>query len=939
MSTRSSKLSSSAGSVLAYLKDESRTLQEYYDGFNEVWGKGAQTLGIERGITREQFERLFNGQNPHTGDQLTRVRHKKVVGEDGVESKVVDRNAMVDIVFGTPKSMSELLVASSAEMREQIIAATKRAAHQAFMKAIEREGKVARIPARLGAKRLRADGRLTDCTSQYVPADLIAVPVVQFTARDTETTLERGVADPHLHVHVPVFTMCQGPNGRWYTADEYGWKNEFNAKLRDQIFLGELARELEQLGIEIEYKDFDRARKGEVGWEVRGSNEEVRKHWSTNTERAWALRKAWEDEHESPMPEELLKEKLYKTRIAKSEATKQQDSDPVWELWERDLEKAGLRLGIPSPGEPVERDTNQAWETLQERLRDSNGFCRDGAEFDEKMLKGSIRRAAVGLGLDQEVLDGITRMYLNGDHDDIFVTRDAVEPEHRLFSTYALLDIEREIAEHRERMADRWLDITGPGGTGKSTVAGVGIHVLRTLDGAPITEPIDELVDRSCQQLEITLNDEQKRAAAEMVRIGEGCTHFVVASTAGATAERTGTKVKADAWGSVESLTARIDRGKLRVSPDTLLLVEEVGMVDTFRAGSLFKAVKDAPVVTMGDHKQLPAIGTSGWHVDALERHPAGTVELIEVRRFVNAQDARTYDLIRTGNAPKALADLNERGRVHEAATDSRRMADMFDKYRALRDSGQPARAVKMYFETNLEGDTANRFVQRDRLRRGEVGQQALVVELDERRWELREGDRIITLDPIYTRGQAPLANGIQGELRRIYPDGTGRVQLDKGGEVYIPLDGRVGLNYANTIHKGQGAEVEHALIGPGRATNANSGYTMNSRGAVESHTYISHESNGTIEDLGKAWQTGVEKTSLSRTLAERQRGQVAHELPPARSDELVHDVAMPPIDPNVDMSERFLDQRLLQDLPEQKLIEPSLDQSLDSDLGIGREL
>ena len=655
MSTRSSKLGGTSGGVISYLKDESRTLAEYYDGFTDVWGRAAHTLGIERGITREQFDRLFHGQDPHTGKQLARVRHKTVTAEDGTQSKVAERTPMIDVVFGTPKSVSELMLASTPEMREQIVKVIKEAAHEAF-DITEREAKLARVPAKLAAARTRADGRTTDATTERVPADLIATPVVQFTARDTEATVERGVADPHLHVHVPVFTLCQA-EGRWYTADEFGLKNETNAKLRDAVFLGELARGLEGLGMELEYGQFDRAKKGEVSWEVKGSKKEIRKHWSTNTERAWELRRAYEEEHGKPMPEVQLKTEMYKTRKAKSEVGKEHDKQGAWELWQEDLERAGLKLGIPRPGQPIERNPYQSADILRERLLSANGFVRDDALFDVDHIKGSIRRCSVGLGFDQKELDGLEKIFVTGQSKDLVVMRDAVDPAHRLYTTQTLLDAEDRIAKARDRRMDHWVDITGPAGTGKSATTGAAVEIIRRLN-EQTDASIPAALNATFEARKFIPNDQQFEAIKKIVQAGRHCDQVIVVSTAATVAEATGKKVKADTWGSVESITTRVNNGSLKIDDRTLVVVEEAAMLDTLRTDSLMKVIKDAPVVTLGDDKQLSPIGAGGWYSDGLERGTSAQVELVEVRRHADPADVRAYDLIRRQRGVEGLRDL-----------------------------------------------------------------------------------------------------------------------------------------------------------------------------------------------------------------------------------------------------------------------------------------
>jgi hypothetical protein len=51
--------------------------------FDTVWGTAAQELGITDGITRTQFERLWNGQDVHTGEQLVSGGWRKLHDDTG----------------------------------------------------------------------------------------------------------------------------------------------------------------------------------------------------------------------------------------------------------------------------------------------------------------------------------------------------------------------------------------------------------------------------------------------------------------------------------------------------------------------------------------------------------------------------------------------------------------------------------------------------------------------------------------------------------------------------------------------------------------------------------------------------------------------------------------------------------------------------------------
>jgi hypothetical protein len=940
MSTRSHKLTGTSGGVLAYLTDPDTALDYYAaDGlaFDRVWGKGAATLGIERGLTREQFKDLFHGR--WNGEQLAKTGFKKVIHPDGTVETVETRTPMIDVVYGAPKSLAVLYVKASPELRTKLDEVLLRAAHAAH-NAMEDSAKLARVPVKkpseVGARSTKQQGSET----KRVTADLIALPVVQYTARHTDESLKRGVPDPQIHVHVPIFTLCQ-VGDRWLTADEFGMKNRTNAKYRDAVFLGELARGLEGLGVSLEYNEFDRARAGELRWEVKDTDPELRRYWSTNNEKAWRIRREYEEKHGKPIDEVALGEILYKTRKHKTPAAKRQDAHPNWQLWRDDATRAGFRIDDARTGRPLDHDPFQAADRLRLRLLSANGLCRDDAVFDEESIRPAIARCAVGLGFSPAELDGCARALLGPDGRDLVLVRDANEPEHRLYTTRTMLQAEHDIAETRDRKAGAWVDITGRAGTGKSALTSVAVDALRSLHGAPIGEAISAALDRR----EFRLDDEQVAGVNAIVNAAAGADEVLCVSMAASTAERTGQKIAADAWGSIESVVSRIEKGSIKPSSRTLVVIEEAGQLDTLRMDRLLKAVGDARIVTLGDTRQLSAIGGAGWYADSLVRH--GSIELTEVRRQKDPRDVEDYALVRDGRAGDALNSLQSRDRVHVDADDASRMGRVFHDYRGHRESGRLARDVRIVLDSsNQDVDTANRFVQRDRLSRGEISPQAVEVENEEqgRRWRLHENDQVIMLETLRVRGEDPVKNGTTGIVKRIDANRQiVRVKLDDGREVNVPATAAIGLGYAVHAQKYQGGECPIALCVPGRSTSRNSGYTMVTRGIDESHIYVSVESGG-VDGLAQKWAVADEKESASAVLARVREEMVLEELPPARTDDLVLDDIQ--LDPILALDEvRELDSMLFppdsleQTFTPERLVEPSLDESLDMSLDRSIEL
>jgi hypothetical protein len=785
---------------------------------------------------------------------------------------------------------------------------------------MESSAKVARVPIAtpsvVGLRTTKTQGSATERQA----ADLICVPVPQYCSRPTESTVERGAPpDPSLHVHAPIFTLCKADNGRFYTADEYAMKVRTNREFRDAVFMGEFARQLEELGIEIEYRPFEQARQGKVSWEIKGSNPELRKFWSSNNQRAWEIRKAFEADNGRPMTDVELTRALYFGRRKKTAADKAQDSAPVWERWAADARKHGHRIrsfGLRPLG-PITHEPYRNLRILHQRLMSANGLCRENAVFEASTIRSAVARCAVGLGFSPAELDGYAASLRAPENKQgLIPVRIANDPEQSLYTTRAVLAAEERIAQAASQKArgwsrpvrdsmvrfhvsrskvkldqeqihgvyeicsgKRWVNITGHAGTGKTSLLRVAVDAQR-----------------------------EEWAAAKAQREGQDLSdggQIVVVSMAAATAQRTGHKLGADRYGSVESLLTQIEKGRWHPGRDDLFIVEEVGQMDTLRMDKLLRAVGNARVVLVGDAAQLTPIGAGGWYQDQLDKY--GSVELTVVRRHQDPMDVADFGLIRTGRAEEALRNLADRGRVHISEDQPHRMAEVLADYRDFRNAGYLARDIRIIVDTsNHDIDVANRFVQRDRLSRGELREQGFEVHDVEqnRRWTIHEGDQVVFLDSYKRRFQEPIKNGSVGRVVGLdAQSGQARIEIDRadGSREIRRVDLKtdqyrqpVGLAYATHANRIQGAEVSIVQVMPGMGqTNANSAYSMVTRSMRETHVYAAKDLHGPdpIKTLGQAWSQREQKQSAHSKMQEirqreKERTERAAEIAKSATDE-----------------------------------------------------
>ena len=215
---------------------------DYYMEGNEragVWrGLGAERLGLDGQIRKEDWDSLCDNQAPGTCDSLTPRQR-------------IDRRVGYDFNFHVPKSVSVLYALTE----DQRILDAFHDSVRSTMKGMETEMQT----------RVRSDGRNEDRRT----GNMIWGEYTHFTARPVD-----GVPDPHLHAHCFVFnTTYDEQESRWKAGQFAGLKRD--APYFEAVFHARLAQNLEHLGFATE--------RTQKGWDLANIPESVIQKFSRRT--------------------------------------------------------------------------------------------------------------------------------------------------------------------------------------------------------------------------------------------------------------------------------------------------------------------------------------------------------------------------------------------------------------------------------------------------------------------------------------------------------------------------------------------------------------------------------------------------------------------------------------------------------------------------------
>src|ERR1700688_1072428 len=216
----------SAGQAQTYHAEEFANAREnYYTEANQIrgeWhGRLAEQWGLHGQVREEYFQRLSEGQQPITGEQL--IRHhtaREYISARGEKVSAMEHRAGWDATFSAPKSVSlTALVGGDDRVRD-----AHRESVAVALDELERY-----VQARIGGN---------------LPAETTGKWIAAKFEHDSARPVN-GYAAPQLHTHVVFFNLTETQNGEsralqpheLYRSQQYGtaiYRSELALRLKDQ---------------------------------------------------------------------------------------------------------------------------------------------------------------------------------------------------------------------------------------------------------------------------------------------------------------------------------------------------------------------------------------------------------------------------------------------------------------------------------------------------------------------------------------------------------------------------------------------------------------------------------------------------------------------------------------------------------------------------------
>ena len=591
-----------AASAAYYLESQRsfRHPNEYYTAGEEpdgVWFNPRGLLGLENGgkVDSSDFHRLYNGFSPNGSQKLTR--------NAGSEN----RSAGLDMTFSADKSVSALWAVADPALRSRIEDAHNDAARVALEETVLRYCSYTRIRDR--------EGRI-----RVLPAD---IPVAMFqhgTSREN---------DPQLHTHCVIFNAARTQqDGKWRAMHQYpvySW-----AKAAGAVYRNALAWNLrERLGVRMEQYGPD------AGFtRIQGMPEDLQVFWSKR--RKTIVAKAGELGIPSRGNASRLAGVNKLTRAGKSH-----DNDPEIRhgRWREEaqgfVEREALIQSVI--GHEVEIGREKIRE-LTARLDDlPEHLAREEAVFRRPDMVEAAANVAAGLIGPEALKTAIERLRRNPEIERLEPKKPTAESlagmaHTEVYSTRHNLGLEQAVKDMASSMA---------ADTGCELPEATVREKVKTLleQGYPLSQEQSLAIRHATVQ--------GGRVAVIEGAAGSGKTttlrpitdlhrehgyEIVPTAVAWRTAVALGDDCDARPY-CVDKLLKLAAKGQLEIGRNTLIVVDEAGMLSTRQAHHILQLSEryGAKVVFAGDtRQQQPVEAGPGLR---LIRDVAGSVRVDRIRR------------------------------------------------------------------------------------------------------------------------------------------------------------------------------------------------------------------------------------------------------------------------------------------------------------------
>ncbi len=865
------------------------------------FGSGVAALGLKGSVNAEAFGRILAGNHPSKPRALVQPCEMKPTpppAEDPPKTKPssaksaerVARCPAYDVTFSLPKSISVLWASGDDRVRREIDKAFDRAVRKT-LRWLETNVSLSRS-GRAGKFKLKSK--------------LVIAMFDHFVNRSRTW-------EPHRHRHCVIANMAQRPDGSWTAVNSFELRKwirmlgplmgvHFAAEIKNSLGLA-LVRATDQRGRAASW------------YEAAGIPKQLCQLWSSRHADLHSLL----DGSTVKMDRSTAQARDLAFQLSRQ---KKQHTPPIKELldqWGEQAQRYGfdrrsaeqlLKQASPAEFEPAYR---QAWEAATQRMTRSEAYF-SLREFLQAMCEEIQHLGVDGDKLARRVKQDLERspeiVHLSKLGGEMrFTTKRMWEIEERLLKNvetlqaqsgpvvsaqivqsvlkkYPKLDDEQRAAVQQmltQKSGFRLL--TGVAGAGKS----IALDVVRTA-----------LERGNCRVIGGAISGQATEELAAKAHVTSRTVESYLYHFGKSKGQRLQETVRHHARMLLRALVGKSTwkRPKIKLTKNSVLILDEIGMIDTRSLERLTHHVVKAgcTILGAGDDKQLQPVLAGGPIHFLVEK--LGSAFLSKSYRQQDPQDIQAANDLRAGKAEEALANLVQRGRVAIGKDRSNTIKQLVETWVKNGGANRPQDHF-VFVQTREEARIINGLLQERRLRQHRTPHLASVRAGSQR---IYRGDRVM-----FQLQYPGIKNGYRGTVLSVNPAlGRLTVRLDREPNqepgkkpakqvvtvslralqraVREPGDEPISLAYAGTTHRLQGGStpVAYMLVG-GQMTDRQMSYTQLTRGVQKTFLFCDQIHAGDeLKDLARAMNKSRAKLmahDLVRPKQNRSKDRPTHEI------------------------------------------------------------
>ena len=314
---------------------------------------------------------------------------------------------------------------------------------------------------------------------------------------------------------------------------------------------------------------------------------------------------------------------------------------------------------------------------------------------------------------------------------------------------------------------------------------------------------------------------------------------------------------------TVDAAICAFEAGKLKWDRNTVLIVDEAGMISNDRMRNFLKAAEaaGAKTILIGDDRQLPAVERGGMFAELAARFDGGEISVIT--RQKEAKQLEAAQLLSELKFEEAMAIYHNENRIKWSKTDDNSRDQLLEKYaKDFLNDNKPSSFVISY--KNEDVDFFNRQIHNLKMNNPKLSgfKEPKTIKTTYGNFEFAIGEEIRFGENAKKNG---ITNGLRGTITSWTKNGM-VVKAANGKDIEVDFStySKFRHGHAGTTYASQGKSIENVYVHWSKQAKDAASYVNLTRQTKECFLFASKESATDWRNIAKQMGSTMLKTTAS---------------------------------------------------------------------------